>query len=73
MSDRSMDQKADELVEQYGAMVEDAGEVGFILLYRAGADGIGHLTLAGSGIHQDQLGVILADVLAYNAEHGATL
>lgn len=61
------------LMEAFGTLVTDAGEVGFILTYHAVDEpGTGRMNLAGSGISQEQLEVLLADALRHNAEHGST-
>lgn len=62
-----------DLIRQFGEIVEDAGDMGFILTYHAAqGDSVGVMDLAGRGIDQALLGVLLADALEHNATHGST-
>jgi hypothetical protein len=56
-----------------GALLTDAGEVGFVLVYHAVDEpGTGRMQLAGTGISQTQLGTLFADALEHNSEYGST-
>jgi len=62
-----------DLIRQFGRLVEEAGEVGFVLTYHAvDKPGSGRMNLAGTGINQAQLAILLADALEHNATHGST-
>lgn len=61
------------LIVKIGALLENAGDMGFILTYHAAqGDKAGVMTLVGRGIDQPLLGVLLAEALEANAEHGYT-
>ena len=73
--DGSLDEsKVDALILEFGELVTEAGEVGFILTYHAvnKADSSGRMDLAGRGITQEQLEILLRRALDHNAEHGST-
>jgi len=65
--------KVSDLIRQFGELVTDAGDLGFILTYHAArGDKVGVMDLAGRGIDQVLLGRLLADALEHNATHGDT-
>jgi len=56
-----------------GELIEAAGDLGFVLTYHASKDGGGRMGLSGTGISQEVLGLLFAEALDHNAEHGCTL
>lgn len=68
------DAQVDDAIARIGRLIQDAGEVGFVLTYHAvdAPHMSGRFNLEGTGISQDQLGILLARALEHNAEHGST-
>lgn len=66
--------RVDDLIVEFGELVTEAEEVGFILTYHSvdKPDTDGRMDLAGRGISQRQLEILLRRALAHNAEHGST-
>lgn len=61
------------IITHFGDVLEDAGEVGFVLTYHAEPGGSrGIMDLAGKGLSHAQLAVLLAEALEHDAEHGST-
>ena len=70
----SVDQdRIGELEVEIGRLFEDADEMGVVLTYHAAkGDKAGRMDLIGRGIDQHLLGLIFAQALDHNAEHGCT-
>lgn len=65
--------KVSGLITQFGELLEESGDLGFVLTYHASRDGGAVMDLAGKGISQELFETLLADALAHNAEYGSTL
>ena len=66
------EEKVSDLIRAFGELCEESGDLGFILTYHAAKDGGAVMDLAGRGIDQQTLGVLLAAALERNETHGCT-
>lgn len=66
------EQRVNDLIEAFGDLVEESGDLGFILTYHASQEGGAVMDLAGRGIDQQTLGALLAAALERNETHGCT-
>lgn len=67
------EERVNDLILAFGELIEQSGDLGFILTYHASEDGGAVMDLAGRGVDQQTLGVLLAAALERNETHGCTL
>lgn len=67
------EEQVSDLIRQFGKLVEDNGEAGFIITYHAASgDGVGRVDVAGRYVDNELLRKVLDDVVAVDAAEGRT-
>lgn len=68
------EERVSDLIRAFGQMLEETGEIGFILTYHISPDSpTGVMDIAGTGIPPRDLGMLLAEAFDHAAERGSTL